>query len=273
MSLFGFIGVGNMGSAILTACYEAFGKEEIVYYDPSDKTRADISNKLSISSEENNIIVLKKSKYIILAVKPQHIKTVLHEIKNDIKPDHVIISLAVAVSIASIKKVLGDSIRVVRTMPNTPALISKGTTGVSFSADSFETNEIELIDRFLLSFCQYQVFDESLMNAVTCACGSSPAYVYMLIEALADSVVSLGMPRDKAYKMVAGAVLGSAAMVLETGEHPGVLKDKVCSPGGTTIAAVKSLEENGFRNALMKATDSCNEIAIKIQDANDNNIF
>ena len=90
-----------------------------------------------------------------------------------------------------------------------------------------------------------------------CACGSSPAYVYTFIEALADSVVSLGVPREKAYMLVSQTVLGAAAMVLETGKHPGVLKDQVCSPGGTTIAGIKALEENGFRNAVMKATDAC----------------
>lgn len=273
MALFGFIGVGNMGSAILTACSETFGKDEIVYFDPSEKTCVDISNKLHIKPEENNISVLKKSKYIILAVKPQLIKKVLEEIQYYIKPNHVIISLATSVSILSIKSILGDSTKVVRIMPNTPALISRGTTGVSFSSDDFNDDEKAIIDRFLLSFSKYEVFDESLMNVVTCVCGSSPAYVYMFIEALADSVVSLGMPRDKAYKMVANTILGSAAMVLETEEHPGLLKDKVCSPGGTTIVAVKSLEENGFRNAIMKATDACYEKASEISRANDNNIF
>ncbi|NLJ97006.1 MAG: pyrroline-5-carboxylate reductase [Clostridiales bacterium] len=270
MSIFGFIGVGNMGSAILKSCSETFGKDKIVYYDLSSKNCEAISSKLNIEPEENNASVLKKSKYIILAVKPQVIKKVLYEIKPDIKPDHVIISLAVAVSIQSIKQILGHSTKVVRTMPNTPALISKGTTGVSFSSDEFTDDEKAIINRFLLSFSKYEVFDESLMNAVTCASGSSPAYVYMFIEALADSVVSLGIPRDKAYKLVANTVLGSAAMVLETQMHPGLLKDQVCSPGGTTIAAIKSLEEYGFRNALMKATDACYESANEISSANNN---
>lgn len=264
MSLFGFIGVGNMGLAILKACYKNFGKNEIIYYDSSEEKCSDISNMLNIKAEDSNTSVVNKSKYIILAIKPQHITRVLEEIKGLITTNHIIISLAVGVSISSIKSILGHSTKVVRTMPNTPALISKGTTGVSFSSDDFKADEKDIIDRFLHSFGEYEVFDEKLMSAVTCACGSSPAYVYIFIEALADSVVSYGIPRDKAYSMVANTVLGSAAMVLETEEHPGILKDQVCSPGGTTIAAVKALEENGFRNAIMKATDACNKKAIEI---------
>lgn len=264
MSLFGFIGVGNMGSAVLKACYKTFGKEEIVYYDSLEEKRSNISNLLKIEAEDSNTSVINKSKYIILAIKPQYITSVLEEIKELVTANHVIISLAVGVSIESIKSILGHSTKVVRTMPNTPALISKGTTGVSFSSDVFKEDEKDIIDRFLSSFGEYEVFDEKLMNAVTCACGSSPAYVYMFIEALADSVVSYGIPRDKAYSMVANTVLGSAAMVLESGDHPGVLKDRVCSPGGTTIAAVKALEESGFRHAIMKATDACYKRAVEI---------
>jgi pyrroline-5-carboxylate reductase len=147
-------------------------------------------------------------------------------------------------------------------MPNTPAMVSKGMTGICFSADTFTQDEREVVDHFFSSFGKYEIFDEKLMNAVVCANGSSPAYVYMFIEALADSVVNYGIPRDKAYILAAQTVFGAAAMVLETGEHPAKLKDNVCSPGGTTIAAVKALEEHGLRNAIMKATDACYEKAV-----------
>ncbi|MDI9509073.1 MAG: pyrroline-5-carboxylate reductase [Clostridiales bacterium] len=269
MALFGFIGVGNMGSSVLKASYKTFGHDNIIYFDQSKERCLDIKSSLNISPEKDNISLVNKSRYIILVVKPQYISNVLDEIKGHVKPDHIIISMVAGVSINAIKKALGNDIRVVRAMPNTPALILKGATGISFSLDSYSEDERALIDRFFSSFGEYEIFDEDLMNAVTCACGSSPAYVYTFIEALADSVVSLGIPRDKAYLLVAQTVMGAASMVLASNEHPGVLKDQVCSPAGTTIAAIKALEENGFRNAIMKATDACynraNEMTLQSQ--------
>ena len=144
-------------------------------------------------------------------------------------------------------------------MPNTPALLGEGMTGVCYDAKAFDDEEKETIREIFTSFGEMCIVEERLMSAVVCASGSSPAYVYMFIEALADSAVKYGLPRDTAYKMAAQTVLGSAKMVLETGEHPGALKDKVCSPGGTTIAAVAALEEHGFRNAVIKAGDACYE--------------
>lgn len=257
MALFGFIGVGNMGSALLKASYKAFGEGEIIYYDASKENCSLIMNQLGISPENNNVSVVSNCKYLVLAIKPQQYPDVLEEIKGFVTSDHIIISIAAGVNIKSIKSALGRQTRIVRAMPNTPALIFKGFSGISFSSDIFHESEKSHIDRFFSSFGQYDIFNESLMNAVTCASGSSPAYIYTFIEALADSVVSLGIPRDKAYTLIAQTVMGAASMVLETGEHPGVLKDMVCSPGGTTIAAMKALEENGFRNAIMKATDAC----------------
>ena len=144
-------------------------------------------------------------------------------------------------------------------MPNTPALVNEGMSGICFSKDAFSEEEKKMVYAFFDSFGKYEEVNENLMNAVTCASGSSPAYVYMFIEALADSAVKYGIPRDKAYAFAAQTVLGSAKMVLETKQHPGALKDMVCSPGGTTIAAVAALEEYGFRNSIIKATDACYE--------------
>jgi pyrroline-5-carboxylate reductase len=150
-------------------------------------------------------------------------------------------------------------------MPNTPAMVSEGMSGLCYSNDNFTEDEKNVIDHFFTSFGKYEIFEERLMYAVVCANGSSPAYVYMFIEALADSVVKYGIPRDKAYTLAAQTVLGSAKMVLETKEHPGKLKDQVCSPGGTTIAAVAALEEFGFRNSVIKATDACYEKAVSFK--------
>jgi pyrroline-5-carboxylate reductase len=144
-------------------------------------------------------------------------------------------------------------------MPNTPAMVGEGMTGISYDEDDFTDDEIDEMNQFFESFGKVVKVPENLMSAVVCASGSSPAYVYMFIETLADSVVKYGIPRKDAYKLVAQTVLGSAKMVLETGEHPAKLKDNVCSPGGTTIKGVSALEEYGFRNSVIKATDACYE--------------
>jgi len=257
MALFGFIGVGNMGGPLLKSAVSTFGKEEVVFTSATIEHKQVVAKELGIPFAEDNRAVAGKCKYLVLAVKPQTYPAVLEEIKDVVTNGQIIISLAVGVTIATIKERLAKEVKVVRAMPNTPALVSQGMTGISFSEDSFSLEEREIIDRFFSSFGKYEVFKEELMNAVSAASGSSPAYAYMFIEALADSVVSYGIPREKAYTLAAQTLFGAAAMVLKTGEHPGMLKDNVCSPGGTTIAAVKALEEHGFRNAIMKATDAC----------------
>ncbi len=257
MALFGFIGAGNMGYPMLKAAIQTFGDKDVVYTDASPERNTYVGQDTGIPALTNNIEIVKNCKYLVLAVKPQFFPVVLEEIKEHVTSEQVVISIAAGITIANIKEQLGEQTRIVRAMPNTPAMVLKGMTGICFSDNVFTKDEKEVIDQFFSSFGKYEVFDEKLMNAVICANGSSPAYVYMFIEALADSVVSYGLPRDKAYVLAAQTVLGAAAMVLETGEHPGKLKDNVCSPSGTTIAAVKALEEHGFRNAIMKASDAC----------------
>jgi len=264
MALFGFIGAGNMGYPLLKAAITTFGNSEVVYTDASKDRCQFVKQDTGIDYQENNISVIGQCKYLILAVKPQFFPQVMSEIKEQVTKEHIVISIAAGITIETMKEALGDDIRIVRAMPNTPAMVLKGMTGISFSKDAFVEEEIGKIDQFFRSFGKYEIFDESLMNALVCANGSSPAYVYMFIEALADSVVSYGIPRDKAYTLAAQIVMGAAAMVLESGEHPGRLKDNVCSPGGTTIAAVKALEEHGFRNSIMKASDACYEKAVAL---------
>jgi len=266
MALFGFIGTGNMGYPLLKAAIRTFGNSEVVYSDASNDRNRFVMADTGIPFLEDNMAVAKYCKYLVLAVKPQFFPQVMNQIKKLITKDYIIISIAAGITIDTIKDSLSQDIRVVRAMPNTPAMVSKGMTGISFSQDAFTEEEHSVIDRFFSSFGKYEVFEERLMNAVVCANGSSPAYVYMFIEALADSVVAYGIPRDKAYTLAAQTVLGAAAMVLETGEHPGKLKDNVCSPGGTTIAAVKALEEFGLRNSIMKATDACYEKAVALSN-------
>lgn len=254
----GFIGMGNMGTAMLKGLLShGFAAEELLFADADKEKGKKIEKELQAAYTESNRECAGSVKYLVLAVKPQYYETVLREIQPQVSREQVIISIAPGKSIAYLKDMLGKEMRIVRAMPNTPALLGEGMTGVCFDEQDFTAEEKVIIRRFFCSFGKMEVVEERLMDAVVCASGSSPAYVYMFIEALADSAVKCGLPRDKAYAMVAQTVLGSAKMVLETGKHPGELKDMVCSPGGTTIAAVEALEECGMRNALMKATDAC----------------
>ncbi len=257
MSIFGFIGMGNMGYAMLKGLIKTAAPTDIVFSCATDKKRVKISEEMGIIAATSNAECANSAKYIVLAVKPQMYDTVIKNIINVVSTEHVIISLSPSHSIESIKEKFGKPVRVVRAMPNTPALIGEGMTGICFDPMEFSFEEKDVIDRFFASFGTYKMVDEKLMNVVTCASGSSPAYVYMFIEAMADAVVKHGMPREAAYTFVAQTVVGAGKMILETNEHPGVLKDKVCSPGGTTIAGVAALEENGFRNAVIKAVDAC----------------
>ncbi len=264
MALFGFIGAGNMGFPLIKAAIKTFGAEEVVYTDASVERCQYVNKETGAAFVQDNLSVVRQCRYLVLAVKPQFFPSVLKEIKEIVTKEQIIISIAAGITIETIREGLTAQTRIVRAMPNTPAMVEKGMTGISFSQEEFSDDEKQVIDRFFSSFGRYEIFDEKLMNAVVCANGSSPAYVYMFIEALADSVVSYGIPRDKAYTLAAQTVLGAAAMILETGEHPGRLKDNVCSPGGTTIAAVKALEEYGMRNAIMKASDACYEKAVAL---------
>ena len=265
MAKIGFIGMGNMGYSMLKGVLNYLNPQDIIFTCLSSEKKEKISNETGVRYAESNAECANAAKYIILAVKPQVYNTVLKNIKNVIKEESVIISLAPGITIAAIKEELGADIKVVRAMPNTPALVGEGMTGICYENGELDFAEKEFVEQFFNSFGKVVTVPEKLMSGVVCASGSSPAYVYMFIEALADSVVKYGIPRQEAYKLVAQTVLGSAKMVLETGEHPGKLKDNVCSPAGTTIQGVAALEEFGFRNAIIKATDKCFEACNKIK--------
>ena len=262
--IFGFIGMGNMGSAMLKGASNVFSKEDIVFSEANKEKMHSFSKEIGVECVESNAQCVEASKYVILAVKPQYMQEVLDEIKDRLTSEQVVISIAAGKTLAYFAANLPDYVRVIRAMPNTPALVNEGMTGICYDHDKFSDEEIATVNKFFNSFGKVVTVDENMMDAVVCASGSSPAYVYMFIEALADSVVKYGIKRDMAYELVAQTVLGSAKMVLETKEHPGLLKDKVCSPGGTTIAGVAALEECGFRNAVIKATDKCYEKCTKM---------
>lgn len=265
MDKIGFIGVGNMGYPLFLGAINVFGKDRVTFTSATSKKSEWVKEQTGVTCANNNSELAKECKYIVLAVKPQYFNSIYEELVGKITKDHIIISVAAGITIEDIKKGLGLETRVVRSMPNTPALVGEGMTCVSFSEDIYLEAEIQEVKDFFASVGKYEIINENLMNAAVCANGSSPAFVYMFVEALADSVVKYGIPRDKAYSLVAQTVLGAAKMVLETGEHPGKLKDNVCSPGGTTIAGVAALEEHGYRNAIMKAADACYEKATSLK--------
>ena len=265
MAKIGFIGMGNMGYAMLKGALRLYEKADILFSDANPARVRSVYEETSVSFAESNAECANRSEMVVLAVKPQFYPAVLKNIVNVITPDQIIISIAPGYSIEDLQNALGYDRRIVRAMPNTPALIGEGMTGVCYQAELYTDEEKERIHRFFSSFGKMEVVPERLINAVVCASGSSPAYVYMFIEALADSAVQYGMPRDAAYKFAAQTVQGAAKMVLETGEHPGRLKDMVCSPGVTTIAGVAALEEYGFRNAVLKASERCYEKCGKLK--------
>lgn len=256
MHTFGFIGMGHMGSAMLKGSLNVFPASQFAFSRKAQEKGQAFAKETGTCFLSDNRMCARQSKYVILAVKPQFYDGVLEEIRPVMETDKVIISLAPGYTIQDLKERLGDSVRIVRAMPNTPAQVGAGMTGIAWSEDNFSDEEKAELNGFFTSFGRVETVPEALMDTVTAASGSSPAFVYMMIEALADGVVRYGMPRKQAYTFVAQAVLGSAKMVLESGEHPGALKDNVCSPGGTTIAAVASLEASGFRSSLIEAASA-----------------
>ena len=256
----GFIGCGNMASAIMSGIISngLIQADEIIGADVFAPSKEKAKETLGIQIAESNIEVVQKADAFVLSIKPQFYTQVIAEIKDYVKENQIIITLAPGKTLSWLEEQFGKSVKVVRTMPNTPAMVQEGMTAACAST-SVTTEELAYVCDILKAFGDVEVVPEKLMDAVVAVSGSSPAYVFMMIEAMADAAVAEGMPRNQAYKFAAKAVMGSAKMVLETGKHPGELKDMVCSPGGTTIEAVKVLEETGFKSALMQAMEVCAE--------------
>ncbi|WP_195989117.1 pyrroline-5-carboxylate reductase [Clostridium sp. D53t1_180928_C8] len=256
----GFIGCGNMGKAMLGALVKSneINKNDIIVSTKSKTSAQKISDEFSIKTTTVNLEVAEVADILFLAVKPYFFKEVIEEIKDSIKDDTVIISIAAGITIAQIEQWFDKDVKVVRTMPNTPALVGEGMSAICPN-EFVDEDEVEYVGGLYNLFGKYEVLEEKDFHAFIALCGSSPAYVFMFIEAMADAGVKLGIPRAKAYKLAEQSILGSAKLALETGKHPGALKDEVCSPGGTTIEAVIELEKNGFRNTVISAVEKCAE--------------
>ena len=256
----GFIGTGNMGSSIIKGILSSkFKKSENINIFDLDKEKVNnLVKEYGVNAVNSEKELAENCNIIILSVKPHIIPIVLKNLSGNVKKDTIILTIAAGISISVIENALGEDKKVVRTMPNTPAQVLSGMTAITFNKN-IENSEKEIIFKLLNSFGKSVEIEEKLMHAYTGISGSLPAYVYMFMEALADGGVLCGMPRNKAYEIVAQTVAGSAKMLLETGKHPGQLKDEVCSPAGTTIEAVRVLENGNFRGNVIEAVAACTE--------------
>jgi len=253
----GIVGAGNMGGAILQGVLAGgLPRENVHIYDANEQRCKDLAsaNRVNAAGELGDIA--RYCNTIIFAVKPDDFMPMLNRIKLSERNESTLyISVAAGISISSMEYVLGRTARVIRVMPNTPARVGEGMTAVCPGGNA-TPEDTELACELFGMMGRTEVMDEGLINAAAGISGCSPAYVYMFIEALADAGVAHGLGRKAAYAMAAQSVLGAAKMVLETGSHPGDLKDEVCSPGGATIEAVMSLEQSGMRGAVMGAVNS-----------------
>lgn len=254
----GFIGCGNMASAIIggilnknIAC-----PEDIIASTKTEASAKKIQESLGIACTTDNKKTAKEADYLFLCVKPQFCAQAAEEIRPVLRQEQVLVSIIAGKNLAWLKEHFGENTKIIRTMPNTPALVGEGATGVCPDL-LVSQEEIHHVLTLLESFGKAEVVTEPILDLIGAVSGSSPAFVFMFIEALADGAVAEGMPRKQAYSFAAQAVLGSAKMILETGKHPGELKDMVCSPAGTTIEGVNTLEKEGMRSAVMDAVRAC----------------
>ncbi len=256
----GFIGCGNMGKAILGGLI-ASGQvpaSNIWVYTPSANNVAALREQYGINAAQSAQDVAQITDIVFGAVKPGEMLKVLGDIASSLNKDSLVVSIAAGITLDQLATVLGHDRKLVRAMPNTPALVNAGMTSITPNV-LVTPEDIADVVAIFRCFGHAEVVSEAMIHPVVGVSGSAPAYVFMFIEAMADAAVLGGMPRDKAYKFAAQAVMGSAKMVLETGQHPGALKDMVCSPGGTTIEAVRVLEQKGLRSAVMEAMEKCME--------------
>lgn len=256
-----FIGAGNMGGAMVRAACRAVEPSEVVIYRPNRQAAEALAKETGCRVADSGAAAVCQARYVLLCVKPQVLPEVLNGLLPALKEAEesglrqVVVSIAAGIQIEAIDSLLangGLSLPVVRVMPNTPAAIGEGVLLMAPSAQ-VSNGDYEGLERVLACCGLLERVTERELDLGSAISGCGPAFVYMFIEALADGGVRIGLPRDKAQAWAAKMVAGAAEMVLQTGRHPGALKDAVCSPGGTTIAGVAELERNAFRAAAAQA--------------------
>lgn len=261
----GFIGAGQMATALARGFVRAslVGGDRIVAFDPVPAAGEQFCRTVDGAKlAASNAQVATSADVLFLAVKPQFMPEVIGELKSVVDKNTLVVSIAAGVTLGTLADGMGTD-RIVRVMPNTPFLVGQGAAGFAMGAGATESDK-ELVAQLLGALGVAIPLKESLLDAVTGLSGSGPAYVYLLIEALSDGGVRMGLPRDTATTLAARTVAGAAEMVLATGEHPAVLKDRVASPGGTTIAGLQKLEEHGVRAALIAAVEAATNRATEL---------
>ena len=263
--IIGFIGAGKMAAALARGFVDSglVAPENLIASDPVPAGRKAFGQAVGCETTDSNADVLAKAKVIFLAFKPHQLDEATETVRDQFDGSFLVISILAGVRLAKLDEACGGLARVVRVMPNTPALVGEGACGYALG-QAATSDDSELVKRLLCAVGVAYEVKESLIDAVTGLSGSGPAYGYTIIEALSDGGVAAGLSRDIATRLAAQTMLGAAKMVLETGKHPGELKDMVCSPGGTTIEGVHELEEGGVRNALINAVRSATERAVEL---------
>ncbi len=250
----GFIGCGNMAGAIIGGLLDSdiYKKEDIIGADVYPPSREKTASNFGITVTDDNLQVVDQADIVVLSIKPQFTEEVIKGIRDHVREDQLFITIIPGKTLAWLNETFGKEMKIIRTMPNTPALVNEGITGVC-AGDKVTEEDLKKGMEVLSAFGRTVVIKENLLDILTGVSGCGPAYCFLFIEALADAGVVGGLPRSQAYELAAQTLLGSAKLFLESGKHPGELKDMVCSPGGATIEGVRTLEDMGFRSAIIEA--------------------
>ncbi len=252
----GFLGAGSMAEALIRGLLRGHaGADRILASGPRAERMAELAGRYAIETSVDNKRLVASADIVVLSVKPQIMRKVLDEVSEHMRPDALVISIAAGIPIAAIEQRLRPGTRVIRTMPNTPALVDAAATAISRGGHATEA-DLEDARKIFDAVGITVILDEAQLDAVTGLSGSGPAYIFLILEALSDAGVKVGLSRRTSTLLAAQTVLGSAKLLLETNEHPGRLKDMVTSPGGTAITGLHTLEHGGVRTTLMDAVEA-----------------
>jgi pyrroline-5-carboxylate reductase len=256
----GFVGGGQMAEALIRGILNAglAGPERIMVVEPDAARREYLRRTYSVQAGEDSAALAAGCRILVLAVKPQVMGKVLAQYRGQVTGQHLVISIAAGITIRALAAGLGDEIRIIRVMPNTPALVLAGASALAPNS-RVAPADLAAAKQIFAAIGTCVEVNESQLDAVTGLSGSGPGYVFAFIESLVDGGVLAGLPRPVAEQLVLQTVLGSAKLALETGEHPAVLRGRVTSPGGTTITGLQVLEESGFRGTVMAAVQAAAE--------------